>query len=64
MEEHVTPKEAAKLCRYSRGSNFLRAFRAAGYETVGKPGKVLVKKDDLESFLYLTAPQCVSMDLN
>lgn len=51
-QKYYTPIECANLCRYSNSSGFLRAFRAAGFKTLGQPrGKTLVKVEDVEAFL-------------
>jgi len=54
---YITPTEAAELCRYTTGSNFLRAFRAEGFETIGPPGRPLIKPEDLQSFLRINEYQ-------
>lgn len=49
--EYLTATEAAAICRYSRPSSFLRAYRALGFEAVKPRGRCLIRREDFEEFL-------------
>ena len=57
-----TAGEAAAICRYTRASSFLRAFRAAGFETYGTLGKRLIEISDLADFLSHNCTQLHTTD--
>jgi len=64
-QQFYTPKECATLLRYSNSSAFLRAFRASGFRTLGRPrGKTLIKAKDLESFLQDSGLQPLTSEYN
>ena len=64
-QQFYTPKECATLLRYSNSSAFLRAFRAAGFTTLGRPrGKTLIKVKDLETFLQHNDTQQSTTEYN
>ena len=53
--QYLTSTEAAAICRYSRPSSFLRAYRALGFKVVKPRRRCLIRREDFEEFLSHTS---------